>query len=133
MTSFRPLPARLALAGAMIALTTGCFSGWGRSQNPFNQSDGTPGEVQVLIENLNFNDANIYVLRGGERVRLGDVTGKSDERFTVRWDFTLNMEFEISMIGSGGCRTRPMSVAPGDAVWVRIPVNISATECQIGK
>lgn len=125
--------ARLALATGLIVFLGGCFKGWGQPQNPFNPAEGAPGEVAVMVENQNFNDATIHVFRGGERVRLGGVTGKSEERFTVRWDFTLDLQFSVQLVGDTGCRTRPLQVAAGDAVWLRIPVNINVTPCQAGK
>ncbi len=129
----KSLPIRATLAVVLLVMASGCFRGWGKPRNPFNQSDGEPGEVAVNVENQNFNDATLYVVRGGgERLRLGSVTGKSEADFTVRWDFTLTIEFQISLIGGGGCRTRPLSVSGGENVWVRIPANIAAAECLVG-
>ncbi len=101
--------------------------------NPFTDPGGSDGEVRVSVDNQNFNDASIYARRGGERIRLGDVTGKTRGTFSVRWDFTLTMEFEVSLIGGGGCVTRPLSVAAGEDVWLRVPVNMASSPCQAGK
>ncbi|MEQ9397659.1 MAG: hypothetical protein RJQ04_00685 [Longimicrobiales bacterium] len=129
--SVRPL--RWLLAVALVATTAGCFRGFGTPRNPFNTSDGAPGELSIRIENQNFNDVTVYALRGGERLRLGNVTGKSEEGFTLRWDFTLGVEFDISFIGGGRCSTRQLSVAAGDAIWVVIPANTAASPCRVGK
>lgn len=129
-------PALRVAAAAVLALTlAGCSKGWGQAQNPFAPpgARGNDGQVQVLIENQNFGDATVHALRGGERIRLGDVTGKSERRFTVRWNFTLPMEFEVRIRGGDGCRIRAMSVDPGDAVWVRIPSEIRSSPCYSGK
>lgn len=124
---------RLFAVLTLLTAAGACTPGWGRPQNPFDTSDGAPGEIRVAVDNQNFNDATIVALRGGERVRLGDVVGKSRSNFDVRWDFTLAIEFEVALIGGGGCVTRPLNVSAGDQIWLRVPVNIGATPCQAGK
>lgn len=128
-----PLSTRLLTALLALSVVGACTPGWGRPADPFDTSADAPGEVRVAVDNQNFNDATIVAIRGGERVRLGDVVGKSRSSFNVRWDFTLAMEFEISLIGGGGCVTRPLNVSAGDQIWLRVPVNIRATPCQAGK
>jgi hypothetical protein len=106
-----------------------------QAKNPF-AAPGTgrgEGSIQVRIENQNFGDATIHAIRGGERIRLGQVTGKSEKSFTMRWNFSLPLEFEVNIIGGQGCGVRPMSVDPGDHVWVRIPTQIGASPCYSGK
>jgi hypothetical protein len=61
------------------------------------------------------------------------VTGKSEKTFTMRWNFSLPLEFEINIIGGQGCGVRPMSADPGDRVWVRIPNQIGSSPCYSGK
>ena len=105
------------------------------SKNPF-AAPGTQrgeGSIQVRVDNQNFGDATIHAIRGGERIRLGQVTGKSEQSFTMRWNFSLPLEFEVNIIGGQGCGVRPLSVDPGDRVWVRIPNQIGATPCYSGK
>lgn len=121
------------MAAVLVLTLAGCWQGFGKPRNPFVPSDGAPGELDILVENQHFNDVTIYALRGGERIRLGNVNGKSDARFTLRWDFTLGVRFDISLIGGGSCATRELSVSGGDAIWVRIPPNLSASPCQAGK
>lgn len=119
---------------ALVALSLPAC-GKGMAANPFAPagSRGNDGQVRVLVENHNFGDATIHALRGGERFRLGEVTGKSEKSFTVRWNFTLPMEFEVHLTGGGGCRVRAMTVDPGDRVWVRIPTEVSMSPCYSGK
>lgn len=128
-------PLRLAAAAALVLTLAACGSGAGRALNPFapEGSRRNDGRVRVLIENQNFGDATVHALRGGERIRLGDVTGKSERSFTVRWNFSLPMEFEIHIVGGQGCRVRAMPVDPGDSVWVRIPTQVGMSACYSGK
>lgn len=127
------LPAIVRLTAAVLVVLplSGCVKG--QAGSPFAPPSAAQTRIQVRVENQNFADATIHALRGGERVRLGSVTGKSDETFNVRWNFSLPMEFEIELLGGQGCRIRPLTVDPGDRVFVRIPTELSAQACYSGK
>ena len=123
---------RPVLVLAASALLGACFSGYGQPPNPFSPAEA-PGEIQIRVENQNFNDVTLYALRGGEPMRLGDIIGKSSGRFTVDWNFSLPLEFRAELVGGGACSIRPLSVDPGDRIWVRIPVQMGVTPCESGK
>ena len=126
---------RLLSLALLILSATACYRGYGRRKKPFAAPGTGEGEetIHVRVENQNFSDATIHALRGGERVRLGQVTGKSESNFTVRWNFSLPLEFEIDMVGGPGCRVRPISVDPGDKIWVRIPTRCTMSPCYASK
>lgn len=125
--------ARPVLALALTALLGACFSGYGRARNPFDPSEGAREDVQIRVENQNFNDVTLYALRGGEPIRLGDVIGKSSGSFSIDWNFSLPLEFRAELVGGGACNIRPLNVDPGDRIWVRIPVQMGVTPCESGK
>ena len=133
--SHPPTLLRLVAAAVLALSAGGCALGRGTVRNPFAPagSRGDDGRVQVLVDNQNFGDATIHAYRGSERFRLGQVTGKSEKSFTVRWSFSLPMEFDIHLVGGGDCRVRAMPVDPGDRVWVRIPSQIGMSPCYSGK
>lgn len=134
MTLTLRLGRRGMLALAVLLPATACFSGWGRSRDPFHEGPGgSRGQISVRVENQNFGDAVIHASRGGERVRLGNVVGKSEETFTLEWAFSLPLEFEVNIVGGGRCLVTPLSVDPGDRVWVRIPTHLGASPCYSGK
>lgn len=87
----------------------------------------------MRVENQNFGDAVVHASRGGERVRLGNVIGKSEETFVMDWRFSLSLEFEVNIVGGGRCLVPPLSVDPGDRIWVKIPTQLGATPCYSGK
>jgi hypothetical protein len=103
--------------------------------NPFDQDRGSREEalVAVRVENRNFGDATVHALRGTERIRLGEVTGKTEKDFTVRWGYSLQMQIDIDLVGGGSCGIDPMYVDPGDRIVVTIPIELSATPCHAGK
>jgi len=123
---------RVLLAALLASSMSGCF-GRSEARNPFAGSTRGQERIRIRVENQNFNDATIHAVRGGERVRLGEVTGKSDKDFTLRWSFSVPLEFEIHLVGGGSCSVRPMHVDPGDRVWVRIPTELYASLCISGK
>jgi len=127
--------ARLATTALMVMIQAACYQGAGVRKNPF-AAPGTgegEGSIRVRVENQNFNDATIHALRGGERIRLGQVTGKSESTFTLHWNVSLPLQFQVDLVGGRGCNVRPLSVDPGDKVWVRIPNEVSMTPCYAGK
>ena len=124
----------LSLALMVLAVAT-CYRGYGRRRNPFAAPGSGEGEgsIRVRVENQNFSDATIHALRGGERLRLGRVTGKSESNFTVRWTFSLPLQFEVDLTGGTGCNVRPISVDPGDQVILHIPIQVPSTPCYAAK
>ena len=84
-------------------------------------------------KSINFNDANLFALRNGQRIRMGSVTGKSEEDFTLDWNFSLPLQFEAQLVGGRTCRVRSIMADPGDALWIQIPTELSITPCTVGK
>lgn len=132
-TRASPSAGVLSLLFAALAATS-CAGNLGGQADPFTRGPraGT-GRIQVQVQNLNFNDANVYALRQGQRIRLGTVTGKSDKNFTMDWTFALPLQFEVQLIGGQSCRVREIMVDPGDELWVRIPSELSITPCRGSK
>ncbi len=74
----------------------------------------------VRVENRNFSDMTIYVLRAGERVRLGTVTGNSKQVFVVP-EYLLTGVSSLRFLADPiGGRETPISqeitVTPGEEV-----------------
>lgn len=103
---------------ALTLLSTGC----GRA---FNSGPREPEPRTTLrVENQNFLDMNVYVLRGGQRVRLGTVPGLSTQVFTIPAYIVRSspLQFEIHPIGGlENPRTETISVQLGDEIRLRIP------------
>src|SRR5256885_9695691 len=92
---------------ALALLSAGCGHA-GRSGSPEPQAKTT-----VKIENHNFLDMNVYVLQGGQRIRLGTVNGLSTAVFTLP-DFiarSTSVQFELHPIG-GATKPPPENHSP---------------------
>jgi len=81
-------------------------------------------EVAVTVDNQNFLDMNVFLIRGGQRIRLGTVPGLSSRILMVRPDligYGTELQFEVHPIGG---RSNPISetitVHPGDVIHLTI-------------
>lgn len=110
-----PLLATLLLS----ILVSGCTT----ARSPFSGGDGER-DVEIEVLNLNFSDATLHALRGGQRIRLGVVIGKQQETFKVRWPTSLPIQIEIRLLGGERCTTQEMVVDPGDRLYLQIPIDL---------
>ncbi|OLD51550.1 MAG: hypothetical protein AUI63_00710 [Gemmatimonadetes bacterium 13_1_40CM_2_60_3] len=82
-------------------------------------------QTTLKVDNQNFLDMVVYVLRAGQRIRLGTVTGLSSQVFTIPPDIVRSspqLQFELHPIGGrGNPRSETISVQPGDEVVLTIP------------
>jgi hypothetical protein len=103
---------------ALALLTAGC-SHAAQSGSPEPQARTT-----LRVENHNFLDMNVFVLQGGQRIRLGTVTGLSTEVFTIP-DYIVRsspVQFELHPIGGRtNPRTETISVQPGEQIVLTVP------------
>lgn len=89
-----------------------------------NADQNAPAYVRV--ENRAFTDMNIFVLRsGGQRIRLGLVSGASNATFTIPQGLlfgTTALRFMADPVGSSRTPiSEEIGVRPGDTVTLTIP------------
>ncbi|HEY6157171.1 MAG TPA: hypothetical protein VIV88_06930 [Gemmatimonadales bacterium] len=82
-------------------------------------------EVAVTVDNQNFLDMDVFLIRGGQRVRLGMVPGLSTRILMVRPEligYGTEVQFELHPIGGrGNPLSETISVRPGDVIHLTIP------------
>jgi len=135
MTSLKSMIRAIPLALA-VALA-GCGGG-AAGHNPFDPSsipNASPSEdpIQIDIQNSNFNDVTIWAMRSGQRIRLGRVTGKTDQRFRIAWNAAIPISFSVDVVGGRGCRSNSLAVEPNARVWLVVPANMGLQPCQAGR
>jgi hypothetical protein len=86
---------------------------------------GEQGPTTVSVRNQGFLDVNVYAVRGGQRVRLGTVTGNSTQVLRIP-EFLLSGATPLRFIADPiGNQRQPTSdeitVTPGDQVTLYIP------------
>ena len=120
----------LFLAAVLVVSTAGC-----RSIAPglFGERRARPN-IRIDVTNLNFQDATLHALRGGERHRLGTVTGKGSATYTLEWRTALPLQIEIDLLAGGRCTTRALTVDPGERIQLQIEVDIRRQmDCSPGR
>jgi hypothetical protein len=110
----------LFLAAVLVVSSSGCKA---IAPGLFGERRGRPA-IRIDITNLNFQDATIHALRGGERHRLGTVTGKGSASYTLEWRIPTPLQIEIDLLAGGRCTTRAVTVDPGERIQLQIEVDI---------
>jgi len=81
--------------------------------------------ASVEVDNQAFLDVNVYVVRSGQRIRLGTVTGHSTRTFAVPRTLVgtgATVRFLADFIGSDRAPiSEEMVIWPGDRVEMIIP------------
>lgn len=105
----------------LLALATLAVACHRRAAAPINPQ----AEVAVTVDNQNFLDMTVYLIRGGQRIRLGMVPGLSKQILMVRPDligYGTDLQFEVHPIGGrGNPISETVSVKPGDVINLTIP------------
>lgn len=96
-----------AVVPFLLLSASACASGGGGS----GSLSGPP--IVVEVRNNNFSDGTVFAARDGERLRLGMVTGKTDQSFAIPWGPNMILRLEVYFIGGDACATRAIQMEPG--------------------
>jgi len=111
---------RWALSALMFITMAGCTAtSRGTDGNPFARSERA-GPIRVEVANDHFNDARIYAIWGGQRHRIGTVTGKTQEIIEFDWR-PHDLRIQVDLIAAGGFTTDPLAIWPGETLYLQIP------------
>jgi hypothetical protein len=115
----RPLVLLVALI--VMAMAAGCASSRGGMERPTaSRAAGQGDMLTITADNQNFLDADVYALWNGQRDRVGFITGKSSQTFTVDWRAP-SVQLEIDLVAGGVMRTDEITVWEGDHLDLVIP------------
>lgn len=92
------------------------------STEPFTDV-GRPNSITILVQNRNFGDARLFLLRSGATLPLGTVNGKGDEEFDVEWRISEPIRIRIEILAGPSCTTREILADPGDTLELQIDQN----------
>lgn len=81
---------------------------------------GPPTSITLLVDNRNFTDARLYVLRRGARTTLGVIGGKSQAEYEIDWDISDPIRIEIDLLAGPTCTTEELRADPGDVLELQI-------------
>ena len=117
----RSLSRRVALVVLLLATSAAAFGCHSKSSD---QPDIQP-ITRLKVENRNYLDHTIYVLRGSERIRLGMATGSSTTTFRIPPNIIFGgtqLRFIADPVGARGAPvSEAITVQPGDEVGLTIP------------
>lgn len=106
------------LVPALVAAVGGCH---GRAAAP----PSPHAEIAVAVDNRNFLDMDVYIVRSGQRIRIGTVPGLSSRILMVRPEIVglgTEVQFEVHPIGSAqNPISETITVHPGDVINLTIP------------
>lgn len=111
------------VAAVMLAcLGTACGTRHAETETP------PATETTLRVENQAFLDMNVYVVRSGQRVRLGTVSGNSTRVFTLSQALVGlggELQFLADPVGSPRIAlSESIVVTPGDTVTLVIPPTV---------
>ncbi len=124
-----PLSVLLALLGTVVA-ACGTTSG-DRGGSPFDAASGEGDQVQIEIQNRDFNDATVWAVTPGGDRRLGIVGGKTDQTYTLDWSRAQTLQLRISIQSGPTCLTRRLATDPGDVIQMSIDIDfVNSRACR---
>ena len=107
----------LPLVATLLAVTACAHNG---ERPTFSRLAGKGSEVTVTADNQNFLDATVYALWGARRDRVGMVTGKTAQSFSLPFHGS-DLRLQIDLIGGSSMTTDPIGVFEGDQLDLVIP------------
>ena len=123
------------LAGAVIAMSPGPL--WAQA------TDNTPTEnavaerkphAELVVQNNNWLDAHVYLVRGGMRTSLGFMTALDEREFELPSWATLpgnDVQILIHLIGGVSYLTPAVIVYPGDVVELVVRNNLALSSTAV--
>ena len=129
MNTIGKLMSTATLAGALTAMSHGPL--WAQA------TDNAPAEnavaereplVELVVENNNWLDAHLYVVRGGLKTSLGFITALGRRAFELPSRTVLpgdEVQILVHLIGGVSFLTTAVDVYPGDVVELVIQNNLA--------
>lgn len=120
----------MATALTVAALMTGCASS-GQDQGSENQG---PDRVTLTVDNQNWQDATVYLVGNGPRVRLGTVSTNGSDRFILPRNLSAHgtIRLAVDLIGSSSSTiTDPIMVDSGSDVRWTIQNHLALSSYQV--
>lgn len=111
-------------AVALLMGAAGCGGAPGSAPFP---GAGESTILQVMVDNRNFNDANIVFLSDRGEKRLGVVDGKSERTFSLPWPRPDLIRLRVRLLAGGTFTTSSLEANPGELLVLEIRSNLRAS------
>ncbi len=110
----------LPIAIVLLATLAGCATRRG-GMHPMDPGSTLSDEIEIIIDNRNFNQVTVYTARAGASRRLGIVPGKGQATFRVRW-FLPTIQLRVKFLAGADFFTESLPVSPGEILELIIPI-----------
>jgi hypothetical protein len=125
---------RTFAASAIAMMMAACASGGGPKQAT-DEAGFAGGRAEVIVQNSNWSDMNVFAVRGGSRVRLGTATSMGRERFRLpRYlvEGTGGLQLIADPIGSRDVFfSQPILISPGQRVEWKLENNLALSSFSV--
>ena len=120
------------LAAALVAaVSAGACASGGQARGP----DGVgQGQTELLVENNNWQDMALYLLRAGTKVRIGSVPSFAKARIPLNGALIGAGEIQLLADPIGSSRrfvTEPITVQPGQQIRFRLENNLAISSYSV--
>ncbi len=104
-----------------VAWASGCG---GSFINPFaHRSGAAVKQLQLWVDNQNFNDLRIYAMTTRGPQALGQVGGRSTGKFTMEWRQLDELRFRFEFLAGRSYTSNTVNASPGDRLDLIIPTD----------
>jgi hypothetical protein len=87
-------------------------------------NDRPVARTMLVVQNENWSEVKIYLLRGSQRTRLGSVPSMGQGRFAIPYAYVLGVSditLQVDPIGGGGSYiSPPIQVYPGARLALKV-------------
>lgn len=116
-------------AGALALIVAGCASAGGARAAKDDPGFTGSERAEIVVQNSNWLDMNVYAVRGGSRMRLGTVNSMASERFRLprhMVDGVGGLRLLADPIGSRDVYfSQPILIGPGQRVEWKLENNLA--------
>jgi hypothetical protein len=94
----------------------------GTARNPFMDQEevGSRSALRISAESRYFSRVTLYAISTGRRIRIGSVSGLSEEQFSVSWPSQTDLQVLIETQDGYSFLTSAIVATPGETVYLVI-------------
>lgn len=112
------------ISGLMVLLGLSIAPGGCASKQSATTTNEAREQTTLVVKNDSYLDHNIYLLQGGQRIRIGTARGLASSRFTIPPQYVFGVSALQFLADPIGGNVTPVSerinVSPGDEVQLQI-------------
>jgi len=112
---------RMVLAAVITLAAVGC-GGSRDTASPFDRSPSAT-EIQLNVDNQNYNDVRLYIETVAGRKTVGGVGGNSRRSFRIEWAGLDGISVRMQFLAGDDFVTNSVNASPGDRLELLITAN----------